>query len=207
MFRTVAKFKMSSEAIKLLSEGLTMENIPEYLGGKFKMDFDEAFPFDLSEHGPLWYEGCPSKEQREQNLTLDTPPASPSNRTIQLQDSLHDQSAYPESPQSNKSLSRQILESPTTPKFDTHKLKRLFKEEDEENDTGKKIEKSNKKENSFVSFLRYFRSSLKIDLDTGDYIEIAICLIVLLYICVNHTSKLVWIIFPIGVFLIFSINA
>lgn len=47
-----------------LLDDFLLENIPECIGGKFRL-FNEPFPFDLSESGPLHYPGAPTDFQSE----------------------------------------------------------------------------------------------------------------------------------------------
>jgi sulfur relay (sulfurtransferase) DsrC/TusE family protein len=44
----------SNRPLDALLEVMSIEDIPETLGGKFKIK-DESFPFNLAENGPLWY--------------------------------------------------------------------------------------------------------------------------------------------------------
>lgn len=49
----------STDYMPALLEEITIDNIPERLGGNFKL-YNEVFVFDRSESGPLYYEGCPN---------------------------------------------------------------------------------------------------------------------------------------------------
>jgi len=46
-----------TDYMPVLLEEITIDNIPERLGGNFKL-YNEVFVFDRSENGPLYYEGC-----------------------------------------------------------------------------------------------------------------------------------------------------
>jgi hypothetical protein len=71
-----------------LLEDMTIENIPERLGGKFKL-YNEPFQFDVSEGGPLW---APTQWPAPAGLPLQTPdrrhpggrPAAGTGRTLRV---------------------------------------------------------------------------------------------------------------------------
>lgn len=55
--------------MKVLLDGVTIDNIPKMIGGEFDL-FNEAFQFDTSVGGPLWYDGAPSALGNSQSQDL-----------------------------------------------------------------------------------------------------------------------------------------
>lgn len=61
----------------MLLEDLTIENIPEQLGGKFTL-YNESFTFDRSVEGPLYCAGCPTENA---NTTMGDTVNGPGNNS------------------------------------------------------------------------------------------------------------------------------
>jgi hypothetical protein len=64
----------SSNYMDVLLEGISMENIPASIGGKFEL-YNEPFEFDRSKSGPLYYEGAPAAEDMSFGESLDFMPS------------------------------------------------------------------------------------------------------------------------------------
>lgn len=60
---TIRKIQIyGSDYLHVLEEAISMENLPDVMGGTFK-SYNESFAFDRSKYGPLWYEGAPDDSQ------------------------------------------------------------------------------------------------------------------------------------------------